>query len=143
MRSINVQDAIVRLAKKLDHLDLNKCVITGQYEPSQKMDPQDRSVFQIFWVLRDLQEYYYSQLRIDTLTKEDPLTQVYSVSCCESAEGDHELNITAANVHEDYLSHTCRLKDLTGLHVVFSEHTTDAMTRMDGLKCPFLFHFVI
>lgn len=143
MRSINVQDAIVRLSKKLEHLDLNTHGITGQYEPTQEMDPQDKSVFQIFWVLRDLQEYYYSQLRIDALTKEDPLTYIYSVSCRESPEGDHELIIAGANVHEDYLSHTCRLENLTGLHVVFGEHTTDAMTRMDGLKCPFLFHFVI
>lgn len=142
MRSINVQDAIVRLSKKLDHLDLNQHAISGQYIPDREMDPLDRSVFQLFWMMRDVQDEYYSQLQVDELLKDDPLTSVYTVSCSETSEEEYTLIISRTNGDDDS-RFIGLLRNLSGLNTVFSQHTVDAMTRMDGTPCPFLFHFVI
>lgn len=148
MRSINVQDAIVRLQKKLDHLDLDHVGLNSNYEPDREMNPQERSVFQSLWLLYDILEWYYARLDVETLTKDDPLTHIVFVEGEQMDDEQFEnrsydFQFTFANARKEDLPFRCNYKDLTGLNVVFSENTVDAIIRLGRIKCPFRFHFVL
>lgn len=148
MRSINVQDAIVRLSKKLEHLDLDPVGLNSNYEPDKEMNPQERSVFQSLWLLYDILEWYYIRLDIETITKDDPLTHIVFVEGEQMDDEQFEnrsydFQFTFANARKEDLPFRCNYKDLTGLNVVFSENTVDAIIRLDRIKCPFRFHFVL
>lgn len=145
MRAICVQDAIARLQKKLDHLDLGIVSVNSNYEPDKELSPQDISVFQLLWLLYDIQEWYYIRLDIETITKDDPLTYIIFVEGDESENMTYTFYFTYTDTREREYDCTfdCNFKDLTGLNEIFSELTVDAIIRLGRIKCPFRFHFVL
>ncbi len=144
MRTINVQEVITRLSRKLEHLDPDT--------PPTAMEAQDESVFQMREMLYDLTKYYYAGIAQQEIKREENMTTEVIVACRHQREqpagstkymDTYRVVVQFPQIGKQYLPEKIRIWDIGGLELTFGQATSQTLIRLNGIACPFLFDFTL